>query len=140
MFRRWWEKFYWRKQQPRVRLGLRLGLVEPKARKQNMIEIKLTNEQKIKVTLTPTTAAGKPAALDGKPQWRTDGPAALEVAEDGMSAYLIASERPSESIVTITADADLGEGVEEIAEGIKLITEGAKAAHLGLTIGEPELQ
>lgn len=107
--------------------------------KGRMFEIKLTNEQKIRVALTPKTATGKPAVLDGKPVWEVlSGGSTVEVAEDGLSAYLVSSDTPGDTQVLVKADADLGEGVEEISDVIKLTVEGAKAASLGLTIGEPE--
>lgn len=104
-----------------------------------MIELKLTNEQKIKVTLTPMTSTGKPAAIDGKPSWSvSSGDATVEVSDDGLSAYLISSDVPGESLIVVEADADLGEGVETISDAVKLTVEGAKAVSLGLVAGTPE--
>lgn len=104
-----------------------------------MTEIRITNEQKVKVTLTPKTGAGKPAKLDGKPTWTvSSGDSTVEVADDGMSAELVSSDTPGETMFVVEADADIGEGVETITDAIKLTVEGAKATSLGLTVGEPE--
>ena len=55
-----------------------------------MLEITITNEQKIQVTLKPVTATGRPAKLDGTPEWSViSGDSTLEVATDGLSAFLI---------------------------------------------------
>jgi len=104
-----------------------------------MIEIKITNEQKVKVTLVPVTDTGKAAQLDGKPGWEViSGFSKLEVADDGMSATLISEDDPGDTVYAVEADADLGEGVETIADTIKLTVEGARAKNLGLVAGTPE--
>lgn len=102
--------------------------------------ITITNEQKVQVTLAPMTEAGNPATLDGAPVWAvTAGDATLEVAEDGLSAYLISGE-PGNSVITVTADADLGEGVVNIVDTIDLAVVPASASQLGLLAGTPELK
>lgn len=101
------------------------------------MEITITSEQKIPLTLSPVTSAGNAAKLDGKPTWeQVDGDASVEVSEDGLTATLVSGELPGESNFLVKADADLGEGVEEISESIKLIVTGAKATNLGLSVGE----
>ena len=105
-----------------------------------MLEITVTNEQKIKVTITPVTESGKPATLDGAPTWVVNsGGATLDVAEGGLSAYLISSDDDlSDSVVQIDADADLGAGVEAVSDVILLHTLHANAKSLGLSAGQPE--
>lgn len=103
-----------------------------------MLTLKITNEQQITVSVTPKTPAGKPATVEGKPAWtQQSGNASLTIADDGLSATLISADQPGESQFLISADADLGEGVELIQDVITLIVESAKAASLGLTAGEP---
>jgi hypothetical protein len=104
-----------------------------------MLEIKLTNEQKVLVRLRPVTSTGKDVAVDGKPTWNIQsGNSTIEVAEDGLSATLISSDTPGDTMIVIEADADLGEGVETISDAIRLTVEGAKAQSLGLSVGTPE--
>ena|SRR6185436_474901 len=104
-----------------------------------MLEIKISNEEKVKVTLTPKTAAGKPAKLDGVPTWKVDtGDSTVVVADDGLSADLVSSDTPGETIFVVEADADIGEGVETITDAIKLTVNGANAKSLGLVAGTPE--
>jgi hypothetical protein len=101
-----------------------------------MLELKITNEQKIPVSLAPVTATGVPATLDGAPHWsKTTGDSTFEVSGDGLSVFLIASDVPGESMFVVEADADLGAGVETITDSVKLIVEGAKAVNLGLSAG-----
>ena len=103
------------------------------------LEIKITNEQQIPVTLTPKTDTGKPAKLDGKPTWEiVTGNSTITVAEDGLSAVLLSSDDPGDTEILVKADADIGEGVEEISDIIKLTVAGATAKNLGLTAGAPE--
>ena len=101
--------------------------------------ISITNEQKVSVTLTPVTDTGKPAKLDGSPAWTTvSGNSQVQVADDGLSAVLVSSDDPGETVVVVKADADVGEGVEELADTITLTVIGATAKNLGLSFGTPE--
>jgi hypothetical protein len=104
-----------------------------------MIEVQITNEQKVNVALKPVTATGKPATLDGKPSWTvTDGNSTLEVADDGLSAELISSDQPGTTNILVSADADIGEGVDTISDTISLVVAHANAANLGISVGTPE--
>jgi hypothetical protein len=101
----------------------------------------ITNEQKIKLTLNPTTAAGNSATVDGAPVWAViEGDATLEPAEDGLSCYLISGEANVNSKITVTADADLGEGVVSITDTVDLAVVPASASALGITAGDAELK
>lgn len=103
-----------------------------------MLELSITNEQKVKVTITPKTDAGKPAKLDGAPQWSVaSGEAIVQPSDDGLSADLVSSDNPGDSEILITADADLGSGVVTISDAITLHVLGASAKNLGLTAGQP---
>lgn len=101
--------------------------------------ITITNEQKVPVTLAPTTAAGNPATLDGTPSWNVlEGDATIEVAADGLSCYLISGSADVNSKIEVSADADLGEGVQTITDVIDLAVVSAQASGLGLTVGTAE--
>lgn len=123
-----------------VLFNYKLGLVEPKTKTTPMLDIKLTNEQKIKVTLSPVTGTGKPAELDGEPSVSVvSGEATIERIEGSpREFYVVSSDSPGQSEILIEADADLGEGVETISDVIRLTVEGARAVALGLRVGEPE--
>lgn len=131
----------WRRKKARGRFNWSVGPVTNKTKTNGdtSMDVKITNEQKIRLELAPVTATGKPATLDGKPTWeKLSGDSTVEVAEDGLSATLISSDTPGDSQFIVKADADLGEGVEEISDVIKLTVEGARAASLGLKVGTPE--
>jgi len=109
------------------------------------MDIKITNEQKIGVTLFPVTDTGKPAKLDGSPAWTViSGNSQLVVAEDGLSVTLISSDDPGVTEILVKADADLtpnlpdGSGIVEISDTIKLSVVAATAKNLGLVVGTPE--
>lgn len=119
-----------------VRFDVKFGLPQPK--KTQMIETTITNEQKITAALKPVTATGKPAVLDGKPTWTVQsGDSTIVVSEDGLSAELVSSDTPGDTMYLVEADADLGEGVETVSDVIKLTVAGARAANLGLSLGDP---
>lgn len=97
--------------------------------------ITITNEQKVMVTLAPTTEAGNPATLDGAPVWTVlSGDATLEVSEDGLSAFLVSGAADVTSQIEVTADADLGEGVVTLTDVIDLAVVQASATALGLVV------
>lgn len=101
-----------------------------------MLELDITTEQKRNVVITPRTAVGNPASLDGAPSWTVaSGNCTLEIAPDGLSADIISADTPGESMIVIEADADLGAGFVPISDSIKMVVNGAMAVSLGLTAG-----
>ncbi len=134
----WW--LGGRFQKRRLRCDWSIGAAVNKTKTEgnkHMLELKITNEQKIEVALTPVTATGKPAELDGPAKFTVlSGEATVETLEGGRSAFLVSGDNPGDSEILVEADADLGEGVETISDIIKLTVLGAKAASLGLTAKE----
>lgn len=105
------------------------------------MNVVLTNEQKVTVTLNPTTAGGHPAKLDGVPAWNVlDGNSTVAPAEDGMSAVITSSDSPTVTNIQVTADGDLGEGVRELTLDLAVVVTEAGANDLGGTVGTPELK
>lgn len=104
-----------------------------------MLELTCTNEQKIKITVSPVTATGKPALLDEESLVAEvlTGDGTVEFI-DGMSFYVVSGDNPGDTQFLIKADADLGEGVVEISDIIALRVTGALAANLGMSAGDPE--
>jgi len=97
--------------------------------------VTIDNESKIEVTLAPATASGNPAPLDGVPSWSViEGDATLEVSEDGLSCFLVSGE-VGNSVIEVSADADLGEGVRSLTDTIDLAVVSAEASALGLSVG-----
>ena len=99
----------------------------------------LTNEQKVSITVSPVTASGKPAKIDGQPLWTSSNTQAvtLEVAPDGLSAFAI-GVAAGVSTITIAADSDLGAGVVQISNSVDITVTNAPAASLTITVGTPQ--
>lgn len=102
--------------------------------------VTITNEQKVKLTLAPKTDAQNPATVENAVWEVTSGDATLEVAEDGLSAYAISGEANVNSVITVTADKIIGEGVENLTDTVDLAVVAAAASSLGLVIGTAELK
>lgn len=118
--------------------GWKVGLPKQKVKERMPLEIQLTNEQEVTVTLAPKTDTGKVAKLDGVPTWEVvQGTSQVIPSADGMSADIISSDDPGDTIVMVKADADLGEGTEELADTITASVIGATAKNLGLSASTP---
>lgn len=94
------------------------------------------------VALTITNAKGGAATVDGVPVWASSDSTVLAVvaSEDGMSAS-VNTVAPGVARITVSADADLGEGVTEITGVSEDVTVTAGTANqattLVLSLGEP---
>lgn len=117
-----------------------IGPVTNKSEKQSTtMDLKLTTDQQVTVTIKPQSAKGKPVKIDGAPVWSvTAGSCTVDTAPDGMSAVIVSSDDAGDSEVTVSADADLGAGVITISDAIRVTVLGAQAQSLGLTAGVPE--
>lgn len=126
------------KERRKPHFNFKVGPYEQKKGECMALSIELTNEQKVKVTVTPVTPSGQPATLDGVPTWEVAaGDVTLEVASDGLSAYIL-SGLPGDSTVVVSADADLGSGVVTISDAVEVHVVGALASSLGLSASAPE--
>lgn len=102
------------------------------------VDVTLTNEEKVTATLAPKTSAGNDAQVDGAPVWTVEsGDATVIASADGLSCELISGSGIGDSVVTVSADADLGSGVITISDSIVLHVQGAGAATLGLSVSAP---
>lgn len=105
------------------------------------LDLSINTAQKIKVTLAPVTASGNPAVLDGTPTWTvTQGSGTVVPEADGLSAYIVspATVDGVVTVVTVSADADLGSGVRTIEDVINTTITNEEAAALGITAGAAE--
>lgn len=134
-FPNWLRKIF----HPKKRIFFSWKVGQPITKEKNMpLDLTISNEQKIQITLAPITDTGRKAKLDGVPAWSViNGTATLDVAADGLSAFLISGDDPGDSDFLVSADADLGGGVTEISDTIRLHVAGAQAKNLGLTAGAP---
>ncbi len=127
-----------------VTFGWSVGQPTAKNERVNMLELSITNEQEVIVTLKPVTETGKPAKIDGAASFTIlSGSSQVKPSDDGLSATLVSSDDPGDTEIMVKADVDLtpnqpdGSGIEEISDIIRLHVLGAKASSLGLSAGTP---
>lgn len=103
--------------------------------------VTITNEQKVELVLAPETDAGNPGAIDGIPVWEViSGDATLEPSADGLSCFLVSGAADVNSIITVTADKDLGAGFTALTDTVDLAVVAASASSLGITAKEAILK
>lgn len=104
-----------------------------------MLELTITNEQKVLVHVAPRTAAGSPALLDGPVRVEVQaGASTVELVEGDLSSFwLTSSDAPGDTTFVVSGDADLGEGITLIQDIVLLHVAGALAESLGLTAEAP---
>lgn len=102
----------------------------------------LTDEQKVQLSIQPVTAAGNPAKVDGTPSWSVSDTTilTLEVAADGLSAWATVTGTLGASQVSVSADADLGEGIRSITATLDVTVVAAEAVSLTINAGAPVLK
>ncbi len=121
------------------RTATRLVLLD-EARKEIIAMVIINADKKRTFAIAAVDAKGRPAAVDGVPEW-TDSPTgavSLFPAADGMSCDVVWLAANPGVVVTVTADADLGEGVTPIVASANVATLGAAAVGLTLSAG-PEV-
>ncbi len=137
--RLWFENYFGSSGAKGTRLDISIGPITSKTKDNQMTTIQLDNTQQVNVQLSPKTAKGKPAKVDGVPTWTVQsGDSVIVVAADGMSAELISSDTDGDTVILVEADADLGAGFVPLDETITLTVSEPQAANLGLTVGTPE--
>lgn len=99
----------------------------------------LTDIQKVAVSIQPVDRRGHPAQVDDVPVWSSSDETLLSVvaAPDGMSASVLAVGQLGHAQISVTADADLGDGVESIVGILEVDVVASKATGLTITAGTP---
>lgn len=99
----------------------------------------LKDNQKVSIGIAPVDAKGNTAKIDGAPVWTVADATIVTLvpSEDGMSCVATAAAIGTTQI-TISADADLGEGVTTITGLVDIEVTGGVATGLNVTVGTPE--
>jgi len=106
-----------------------------------MLELACTNEEKVHISLTPVTPGGKPIAVENFNVSVQSGDGTFEVDLDGAFGFWVLSGAAAgDTAYAVNADADLGEGVQNVADFITLRVHGAQAAALGMVAEAPVLK
>jgi hypothetical protein len=103
-----------------------------------MLQITSTNEEKVPVSIAPLTAAGNPAAVENVNWVVTEGDATVVVVDANNVEFV--SGTGGLTKVTVTADADLGEGVVTLTDEVEYFVVAAQATTFGFTAGAPVLK
>ena len=100
----------------------------------------LTDLQKVALSVTFTSAAGNAAPVDGVPVWASSDETIVSVvaSEDGLSAVATAVGPVGQAQVSVTADADMGEGLVAITGLLDVSVIASEAAFAILAAGAPE--
>jgi hypothetical protein len=88
----------------------------------------------VNVSIAFVDAKGKPATVDGVPTWAASDPTIIDSvtpAADGMSAVLHVLDNIGASQLTVTADVDMGSGVnsQDFVDTVSVIAGDAVAAN-----------
>lgn len=100
----------------------------------------LQDTQKVKLSVSFVDAAGNPADVDGAPGWDSSDPSvvAVEPSEDGLSCYAVAVGPLGSAQVSVTADALIGEGKEELVGVLDFQVVASKAVAVAIAAGQAE--
>lgn len=100
----------------------------------------LGDSEQIVATIAPKDRAGNPAAVEaGKTVWSSSDETVLTVtAIDESSALVVAVGPLGTATVTVSADADLGEGVVPVTDSADVEIVAGQASNLGLGFGAPQ--
>lgn len=99
----------------------------------------LTTDQEVALSIAYEDASGNAATVDGAPVWEVsdENLGTLEVSEDGFSATLIAVGSTGTFQASVTADADLGEGVRSLVTVLDVEVVGGEAVVGIISTGSP---
>jgi hypothetical protein len=100
----------------------------------------LKDTEQVVLSVVPVDAKGNAAPVDGAPVWGSSDPAVATVtaAADGLSATVAAVGPLGKTQISVTADADLGEGLESIVGTLEIEVVAGKAVSLSIKTGTPE--
>jgi hypothetical protein len=103
------------------------------------LEILMSTEEQVRLSITPETPGGAPAPIDGEAHWTVEG-ACTVTPIDATSCWCIAGTTPGDSVVTVSADADMGQGFVPLADTAVIHVANPMAASLGMSADPPILQ
>jgi hypothetical protein len=116
-----------------------VGPVVPLQGEPMPVEVTMSTEEQVRLSITPLTPGGDPAPTDGPAQWTIEGPCML-VPIDDLSTWVRGTPTAAgDSVVTVTADADLGEGFVPLADTAVIHVSSPMAASLGMQADAPVL-
>lgn len=103
------------------------------------LDVSMSTEQQVRLSITPETPGGQPAPIDGAAQWTVEGTCTLQPI-DGTSCWCLAGSTPGDSVVTVAADADMGAGFVPLGDTAVIHVANPMAANLGMSADAPILK
>lgn len=99
----------------------------------------LPDTKKVSASVAFVDAAGNPASVQGAPAWSSSDESivTVTVSDDGMSAEIVAVGPIGTAQVSVTADADLGEGVINVSALADIEVVASQAVAAAISLGEP---
>lgn len=99
----------------------------------------LTDIQKVDLSISPKSAVGNPALVDGTPVWTVsdDSVIVLDIDDDGMHAVASTTGKLGSVRISVEVDADLGEGVKTIVGLLDIQVKASEAVSLDVSAGTP---
>lgn len=99
--------------------------------------VTMTVDHFFEASLQPVDSFGNPARVDGVPVWGVSDESILDVgpSADGLSAIVSAVGTVGVAQVTVSADADLGDGVRELTGILDVEVLAGEAVALSITAG-----
>jgi hypothetical protein len=102
----------------------------------------ISTTQQVQLSAKFSDRRGRPAQVDGRPEWSTDKSDVLMLSptDDGLSCVVAAAGPLGTARVTMTADADLGDGVKPLIGFLDVEVTPGEATVVEVTAGSPEEQ
>jgi hypothetical protein len=102
--------------------------------------VQLTDVQEVRLSISPKDSQGNLASVDGVPTWESSDESVLTVAavsDDGLMADAVTVGPLGTATVTVTADADLGDGVTTLSDTVDITVVASQASALNVAVGTP---
>lgn len=105
----------------------------------NPIQVSATDGKRFTLTIAPKNARGRPAQVDGAPEWTSSDDEVCEItpSDDGMNCRVRCLQSGTATI-TCDADADLGSGVVNLSQQCVVTVTPSNATDLGMAAGDLE--
>src|ERR1700741_2684075 len=107
------------------------------------LPVSCTTEEKVKITVTPQTASGNTASIDGAVRVSVQSGAGSFTQDPAfpLEFYVVSGDVPGDTVYVVEADADLGPGEDQVSliqDTVTLTVNNVNAASFGLSAGAPE--
>jgi len=106
---------------------------------EGVTSITMKDNQQATASIQPVDSKGNPATLDGVPVWASSDETivTVEPATDGLSALVKATGPVGTAKVSVTGDADMGEGTKPIFGQLDVDVTAGEAVSLTMKLSDP---